>query len=262
MNDWVKAVIRIALFIGDKQITDYIFTEVIYRSEKTIILEANDTLFWYDMNSGEKLAEVKNIQKYVKLNNGHLAIKIGGLYGVYSNSGEMILPCEYSYISLYSIANKGHIKVFLDNKQGIYSTEYNKFIIPIEFDNVTSFSPGYYKVKNNNLVGIYSYMGEKIIDAEYYNISISGISDYYIVTNEDGNLGLYHNKDLILPCEYKEINMSKVHGVFELIKDGKLKYFVTGDDKIVEASGISNSAKGDTIMFYKNYKWRDYSEFK
>ena len=173
----------------------------------------------------------------------------------------MLLPCDYNFITTLD-CTKAYLKVKLNNKIGIYSIEKNIFIIPIEFDDV-KLGFGYYEVIKDNLKGAYSYKGKKIINVKYSYINATPVSDYYIVADVAGKLGLFHKRKKVLPCVYDGISRTDVYKVFQLTKEGNLSYFVTGDNKIVNASGVSSSGiEDEEIFFYKNHKWLNYSEIK
>ena len=261
MGKSIKAVQKIALCLGEEQITGYDFDNILYKNKYIIVLHAKDTIFIYDVKTGNKLFEIKNVENYHIYDNV-IIIVVGGLYGAYSIKGEWLLPCEYTGIAVEYLTKFGDMRVIKDGKMGVYSISRKRFIIPIMYDDISCWH-GYYLVKNNGAEGLYSPNGKKIIQPSKYKwVEITGVPNYFFVMNNEGLFGLFYGRKKILPCEYIDISTSEVHGVLKIMKeDDKEKYFVTGDNKIIEADDVDKDIKKG-IMFLKDKKWYKYSELK
>ena len=88
-------------------------------------------------------------------------------YGLMSDSGETIIPCEYDRICFPSLCA---IRiVYKGNLQGAYSCK-GELIVPVVYDDVRVYSSGIV-VKRGNEYGLYNHDGLILCEAKYDDIS-------------------------------------------------------------------------------------------
>ncbi len=190
---------KMALFIGETQITDYVFDEIIDEKENIIIFSSEKTIFWYNKETGEKITEVKDVISYEWYKRGIVIKKKSG-YKLYSFEGKSLLKQLYDLIE----KNGEYFEVYKNGKKGIYDGDKHKFILKPEFDTIV-IEPDYFFVKDNNKRGIYSKNGKRIVSViyEYIDVKYTLEDIFFIPTLEDGRRKVYSfgGKEII-PLDY------------------------------------------------------------
>lgn len=183
----VKKSQKTALFIGETQITDYVFDEVIDESEDIIILSSGESICWYNKNTGTKIAEVNNVLAYEWCRYGIVVKKKSG-YKLYSLDGKILLRQLYDRIE----ENGNYFELYKNGKKGLYDGNNRKIILNPEFDAI-DIEPDYFIVNDNKKKGIYSKNGERIISVIYENIDMFYGNDniFFITTTEEGKRAVY-----------------------------------------------------------------------
>ena len=97
--------------------------------------------------------------------NGNYLIKKDKFFGLYSKSGDIIIPCEFNQISFF---NGGYL-VKKDKFFGLYSKS-GDIIIPCEFNQI-SFFKGDYRVNKGKFFGLCSKSGDCIIPCKFDQIN-------------------------------------------------------------------------------------------
>ncbi len=139
-------------------------------------------------------------------------------YGLMSDSGETIIPCEYDRIcfpSLWAIRI-----VYKGNLQGAYSCK-GELIVPVVYDDVRVYSSGIV-VKRGNEYGLYNHDGLILCEAKYDDIS-SYENAGAIVISSNGLFGLLSDKGEgeILPCSYDKV-----------VYDRESRFFIMSNGRI------------------------------
>ena len=93
----------------------------------------------------------------ISLLNGDYLIKKDKLFGLYSTSGDIIVPCEFNQINFFN----GDYLVKKDKHFGLYSIS-GDIIIPCEFNQISLFN-GNYLVKKGNKQSLYNADGQEIL---------------------------------------------------------------------------------------------------
>ena len=124
-------------------------------------------------------------------------------YGLYDLKGNVVLPCEYSYLRIkddYCFAGK-------DDKVGLYDLG-GKLIAPIEYDAL-----------DTNWAGINTDWAW--IATHKYRKSIPG----YVMSKKDGKYGVISQAGVVVPAKYKDVaefrwrhNGALVHHVTDAIR--------------------------------------------
>ena len=156
---------------------------------------------------------------YIAMKNGH--------YGVINNKLEMIVPFEYTSISkqvisgsIYLLADKGGMKgLFTGNGTVLLNTEYSR-LDGIKADNGND----YFILAKNGNTGLKDLILQDQLDLKYADISYD-TNGGFILTAKDNLKGCYFLNKKILEPKYTEIKMLYT-GSYVLIKtqDGKSGY--------------------------------------
>ena len=179
-----------------------------------------------------------------------------GICRVLEEEYEYILPCSYVHIEHHLINNSIiFIIQTIDNKDGVYNNN-SKEIIPAIYDKIELHSTNniyYYKVYQNEFVGICSYNGETIIPASYHQINVLIENDtilYYKVIKEN-LIGFYSHegKMIIHPYiqEVKELNTNNKKAFIIKINE---YYGILYNNKITIDTIYDNITLADTCFAY------------
>lgn len=163
-------------------------------------------------------------------------------WGAYSLDGKIeVEPNKYTYLEKVGdmyFANVG--KIGVDAKTGIFSVKSKKEIIPCVFDYISTFDferTGKFFVKSNDLWGVYTADGKRLLPCQYFNISTLDSTQVCVVSKDvkkmednwsGGKYGLYDltSKKWLVPCEYDYIGYS--HEGLLLCNKGGTYYGKTG----------------------------------
>lgn len=132
-----------------------------------------------DFNTGRELL----CNNYSSITNVNLGLsgsfyKVGraNSYGLYTDNGVMVIPCEYSNIKSVDIkvyqGTKPMIEVERDGTKGLYEPN-GVVVIPAgRYDSYTKYAR-YYKVSRNSLYGICDLYGNELVPCEYSSLTFS-----------------------------------------------------------------------------------------
>lgn len=171
-----------------------------------------------------------------------------GYYGVYSYTGNIIVPAVYDYITLYETG----IVVEKDELFGVFSYE-GKNIVPIQFSYITLYDSVILTGKRKALEyfkGLYSYTGQCIVPTEFDKFALFTTE---VMVHKGQLYGLYStNGNLLVPPEFDTIELyedailvykknhsrkkSKHVGAYSL--DGELIIPVEFDDIYLDRYGL------------------------
>ena len=126
--------------------------------------------------------------------------------GLVSLTGEVLLPCEYSF----SYNMEGATLVTKDGKSGFIDRD-GTFLTPMEYERTdSSFHDihGLNTIKKDGKYGVYNKKGEIVLPCEYDDISSYDMFDGMAIVEKDDKYGMVdaYTLEIILPCEYTEIH--------------------------------------------------------
>jgi len=129
----------------------------------------------------------------------------GRVYGIYSKTGEEIVPviCK-SVNKIFTTNGQVYELTTINGKKGIMSLD-GKIIVPAQFDSVGNYYDGFFEVRINSSYGVYDFNGKEIVPAIYDNVDKVSSREYFKV-KKDGKYGLYDFfGKMIVAAEYSDI---------------------------------------------------------
>lgn len=189
---------------------------------------------------------------------GVALVSQNGLYGLMSESGKLLFPCEFDELNLYSSFPK------IARKKGKYGVidASGKTLVPFEYDDVNEFdySKDLYMVTNGDKTGLYL-AGEKLlIPVEYGYI---GKNMGFFEVMRDNKVALYNEDGSVaLPFEFNKILELSTSSAL-VSKDGILKRYdlVLGKEQNLEPDSIIRFETTTFLNFGKSFKhsarWTD-----
>lgn len=185
-NKLVSVSKKIALFVGERRVTDYVFDEVVDESEEIIILSSDTMIGWYNKKTGKEIIRVENFKETTLTNSG-IIIYIDDKYSLYSLKGLPLL-LDYTYIE-----NDGRYFILDEKgKKGLYDATKEKYILSTDFTDI-DIQADYILVTRDNEKGVYSLEGKKIVPVIYSDIKVHFTYDdiFFVVKNEMEEKGVY-----------------------------------------------------------------------
>lgn len=171
--------------------------------------------------------------------NGKLILntQLRGLWGVVDfESGQSLLPNNYSKINSFLAGSTQCYQVHKDNKMGLYSAN-GVLLLPCEFDNISVESSsigGYIKVTKNTTAGIYDGSFIPRVKEDKYNgftIDDSG----WIHVSQAGRKGICSTYGAeLVPCKYDNLVWDKDNGFFKASIGGKMTLVTTNGVELFE----------------------------
>lgn len=152
------------------------------------------------------------------------------LWGVISQTGKTIIPCQYQYIDITWYDNFTGIDTFIvqkNNKLGTIDFE-NNIIIPFEYDEISNwveYGPDAHYVVKDNRIGLIKHSGKLLIPIIYDSLH------YYfgglIKGKLNGKYGvLNYSNEIVLPFIYDALIVDFDYFGCSLDKDHKDKFAV------------------------------------
>ena len=206
--------------------------------------------------------------------NDHIIIQRANKYGIFSlKEKKIILPVEYQSLSFSSFtSNKTAYIVAKNNLMGVMDEEL-KFIIPLQYDNLTLLS-GYYNGKIYSLIatkqakgtGLIDMSGKVIIPLKYSSLEIAGVVKgniplFRVVVG--GKVGIIDEKDnLIIPCNFESLKLQNIQNeewIYFAKKNGKMGIIDSKGEWIIQPqydNMASQSYRSEgNFSASKNGKW-------
>lgn len=153
---WAKMINGQFLLLKNKK---YVFVDTLQRINKlfpvnqlntvaevlTGVKEKNGSLGFWD-RSGRELSPFY-FEFVEPLKNGQYLVTMNGQQGIYSNTGQLVIPCVYDDINAWNENN--YYVVQKGSKKGIFTMD-GKEILPLEFDWVKKYNEHCWMVKKDN----------------------------------------------------------------------------------------------------------------
>lgn len=226
MANNLRASQKIALFIDKKQITEYVYDEILGETDNTIVLSSDMMVAWYDKNTGKEIHKLENLVGISWYKHGIIVNTAVNKYSLYSLDGSLLL-LDYTFM-----CDCGkYFTVYIDKKCGLYDAEKKQMIIPVDFDNI-HIEPDYILVTQENKEGIYSSDGNKIVPVIYQNIRVEfNRGDiFFVVTNDINEKGVYSYEGKgIIPVMCNMIHFITNKYIIVSTKNGYRLYSGTGE---------------------------------
>lgn len=142
------------------------------------------------------------------------------LYGIATHSGKIILPVEYSSISM-SWKNPHDIEIGKGDFKGRASLDGRILVAPDKYTKVDSPSPkGYRNVAIGDKGGLIDADGKLVVPLEYTSVSTREIEsgDTYITVWRDNKAGIYHlGEGELVPPVYDQVRVHSYDGRKDMI---------------------------------------------
>ena len=179
-----------------------------------------------------------------------LIIEKNKKYGVADLNGKIILDFKYEKIEnkgIYMYAKTGETTEVYDANGNKIEIEPNRSIYETENENykITTIS-------NNNITyyGIVDKNQNKLVDEKYRFIEYA-FENYFIATNENGDLGVIDNKgNTILEMKYKSLQKIKEKNIIQGVnkETNKTEFYQTKMQKVLEIDSPSVQAQDEFIV--------------
>lgn len=174
----------------------------------------------YGSGSGNKKYEINRINDVASLIYRYNSSTGDNEYGVMKN-GRQVLPMIFK--SGYSSSEyNAMIRILgIGKKYGVFDIETEKWIIPIQYDEMTAFNSSTFIVRKGAFYGILDISNKMLVPMEWNRLQkVSGVDNYAIVGKNTsyGILSVIDNK-LTTPCVYSEIQPIENSTGFKVRKD-------------------------------------------
>ncbi len=208
---------------------------ICYTGEETKIFNQNKEQIYAQYNHIQPI-KLKNIASDVMYEKNILTYEQDGKVGLINLQGETITKPVYESIEGLPY-KEGELLVKVEGKYGVINNKGNELVKAqydqISVDNYTTEDVGYknagYIVSNTTENGYrYGYVdvkGKVVLETEYNEISrmtdIKDNDDVYLITAQNGQYGMYKNKEQIIKNEYQSIFYNSENGTVTLEKTKK-----------------------------------------
>lgn len=251
-----KVVKKLAFYIGDKRVTDYIYDDGKTYADVTI-MRCKETIDVFDNNTGEMRTSLQNVLNF-DVQEDCIITFDGQAYSAYTYSGVNVLAPIYA-----AIYKNGDYFVFKtkSGKVGVYKWEndFLNLVIPSnEFIGAQLHLAGINVVKEVNgkmLRGFYSYDGKEIIPPIYKEINFN-LNNIHVITPELYYGIFNYEGEQIIPPEYNFIKPYKdcyVVGIFDS-KEYKYGLYTKEGKQILKARYDHYEIDSPLVYFTKNFK--------
>ena len=232
---------RKSLYIGDKQITDFAYDDVIEMKDCIVMVNNSADKHFITLISTSRAQIIKNINCVAeyKCSNNVLCVKYSknDLWYVFLEDGNPLSIEKFDDV----IPTPAGIIVQNGNKMGVYSKQ-RKLVIPISYDSII-YVNGMFEVTNESLIGLYSKEGKCIVPIKYEHIE--EIENNAIIVKKGCLYGLYTtNGKQILNTMYEDYA------------------FTTGKNEFKTGYVLMSSASGVTVYNTNTCKLASLAEIK
>ena len=169
-------------------------------------------------------------------------------YGAAKIDGKIIIDVEQNSIEtkgLYLYAKKLNDNKVYDNQGNVVDINFNRTIYKTESNE--------YKIStilNNNITyyGIMDKDGNKLVDENYRYLEYL-YKDYFIATDENGNLGVINSKGkVILDMKYSSLQKIKGKNIIQAVENNISEFYSVEMKKIEEVEKPSVFVEDDYIV--------------
>jgi hypothetical protein len=178
------------------------------------------------------------IKKVKKVAPHTIIFEINEKWGVFNEWGKIVANADYDSIAAaktaYDPQSRSHDLILIFEKNNLYGlmTLGGKEILSAQFEDISDFSNGYFRVKQNGKYGYSNRIGKVYIPTVYDEGSL--FYDKQAIVKKDGKYGVIDIKnDFILPARFERIERkpsSKFYAVTEKDNSGKEKTWLYGLD--------------------------------
>lgn len=175
-------------------------------------------------------------QSMEMVNDDIIQIKDKDLYGLMDNSGNLILPIVYDYISIYDNVEP----YFVIEKNGLrgLADECGNICIPVQYELLRKVSSNLVRVKRNGKYGICNLQGNEVVPCIHEDLY--NAKNDRIAVCKNGKWGFFDNKgNVVIDFIYDEVE-SFSHQVASVVKDGQ-RYFLD-----IQGNFITQKYYGET----------------
>jgi hypothetical protein len=168
------------------------------------------------------------------LHEGLARIERKGKVGFIDKKGKLVIPAHFEQAGYFS----NGFAPFRKKKKWGYINKTGKVIIDPIYDNAFPFHNGKARVKKNGKIGMINKEGKLILEAKYDEIT--ELNGYYLLSIQEKKCLFDHELNVLLECNYDDINRTEEPFVFQLIIDQKMAYYhselkqIFWEEKLVE----------------------------
>jgi hypothetical protein len=165
---------------------------------------------------------------------GLARIERKGKVGFIDKKGKLVVPANLEQAGYFS----NGLAPFRKKKKWGYINKTGKVIIEPIYDNAFPFQNGKARVKKNGKIGMINKEGKLILEAKYDEIT--EINGFYLLSIQEKKCLFDQELNVLLDCNYDDINRTEEPSVFQLIIDQKMAYYhselkqVFWEEKLVE----------------------------
>ncbi len=224
----VKIDLKKALFLDDKQITDYIYTAA-FETEKEVVLCNPSQMGIYSKITGEKLYEYeRNIIKSSVWGSFHkncIMVDSGDKYFLVKSDGTKVSDKEFDNCETIRLDIGEFFIVTIDGKKGMYNLDVEE-IIPVIYDDISIKERhlDFAFISKNGKHGIHDLKGNIIIPPLYDDLFIRG--NFIIACDYEKNVQYVYSRDgkTLVYTDYNEAEI-RTNKLGIMIDDSKNKTF-------------------------------------
>ena len=191
--------------------------------------------------------EITNCDEFFDCRDGLIGINRNGKWGIISQNGDTIIPCQYEKISGF---HEGLCKVKINGKIG-FINDRNKLVINAIYDDGSYFKDGCCKVSLNKKWGLINAKGEILVPLTITDkkevptcnnglirIEIERVCEYSngskIIVNSNGKYGFIDEKENVnIPYQYEYIGCFS-EGLSKVRINGKIGYINKNNQIIIQ----------------------------
>ncbi len=195
--------------------------------DKLIIYNKNKGLWGaLEFNTGKELLG-NNYSSISSMDLGKLGtfykVCRNGFWGLYSDNGMMVIPCEFSNIRSTTIHAKQMIEVEHNGTKGLYESNGVVIIQPGRYNSYKRYI-GYYEVCKDSKYGICDLYGNELVSCKYSSLSYNPKLSAFMAT-KDGKQGIvsYMGRELFPFVEAKNLKFLSSESMYLLVSNGSEK---------------------------------------
>ena len=170
----------------------------------------------------------------IKEDKGYILCENKSKWGVYSANAKEIYPCQFDNIKLETVNGKMMLYIQQKGMWGLLDFESGNEVLPTDYTHISVIKMSgtdFYKVQKNSKTGLYDMKGLLLIPCHYDNISTNAMGENYVFEAKTGEkLSVFTNRGLpILPLnKYTKYSYSKpFFYVWDGLKEGVVTEFGT-----------------------------------
>lgn len=210
------------------------YNEELDEYNSKVINDRGETLYT-DYNNISAIPRNNTSRQYLYQNN-ILTYKNGDKYGIITIDGEKVTNAEYDSIEtleykdgILVVKKDGNVGLIKLNGETVIKPKYYSIISDGYYDKENDYDNAGYIVGEKNESGYrYGYIntnGKEVLKCEYNFINrileISNDDGVYLITSENGKIGLNRNVQVKIKNEYESIEYDDINKILAVKKNGK-----------------------------------------